>query len=151
MAVALLYLGEPPADRHELAVRAGRHVAVRQHAGELLRRRLGLQAQGIGESAFAGFDDGVGVVCDEPAQHGAGVAGVAQVAGAVEGVQARHDQAGRVADVVQPRGGFQEIGVSAENRRQAACPRGDALDVSPAAGGIPKKCPGEMFRPCSSS
>jgi len=54
------------------------------------------------------------------------VLGVAQVPGAVEGVQARHGQAGCVADVVQPRGGFQQIGVSAENRarvRACATPR----------------------------
>jgi hypothetical protein len=84
------------------------------------------------------------------AQHGVGVVGVAQVSGAVERVQACHDQIGRVADVVQPRGCFQEISVSAENRRQTACPCGDALDVRPAAReGIPKECQGEMFRPRS--
>ena len=32
-AVAVLYLGEPLLDRHGLAVRAGGHVAARQHAG----------------------------------------------------------------------------------------------------------------------
>jgi hypothetical protein len=73
------------------------------------------------------------VTGDQPAQHGVGVLGVAQVAGAVEGAQARHGQAGRVADVVQPRGGFQQIRVCAENSRQAACPGGDALDVRPPA------------------
>ena len=52
---------------------------------------------------------------DQSAQHGVGVLGVAQVTGAVERVQARHGQAGCVADVVQPRGSFQEVGVSAEN------------------------------------
>jgi hypothetical protein len=49
-------------------------------------------------------------------------------------VHARGDQAGRVADVVQPGGGFQQIGVRAEHWRQAAGPGGDALDVCPAAG-----------------
>ena len=113
-----------------------------------MRRRLELEAQDVGESAFVGFDDGAGVMGDQPAQHGVGVLGVAQVTGAVECVQARHGQAGRVADVVQPRGGFQEIGVRAENRCQAACPRGDALDVRPAAGeGLLEECLGEMFGP----
>jgi hypothetical protein len=42
-----------------------------------VRGRLELQAQDVGESAFVGFDDGVGVVGDEPAQHGVGVLGVA--------------------------------------------------------------------------
>jgi len=84
---------------------------------------------------------------NEPAQHGVGVLGVAEVTGAVECVQACHGKAGRVAEVVQPRGGFQHIGVRAENRCQAACPRGDALDVRLAAGGLPEECPGEMFGP----
>ena len=74
--------------------------------------------------------------------------GVTQVTGTVERVQARPGQAGRVADVVQPRRGFQEIGISAENRRQAACPRGHALDVRPAAGqGLLEEFPGELFAP----
>ncbi len=49
-------------------------------------------------------------------------------------MQARGGQAGHVADVVQPRRCFQQIGVRAENRCQAASPRGDALDMRPAAG-----------------
>ena len=74
--------------------------------------------------------------------------GVAQVPGAVELVQARGGETGCVADVVQPRGGFQQIGVRAENGRQAACPGGDALDVRPAAGqGFLEECPGELLRP----
>ena len=52
-----------------------------------MRGRLELQAQDIGESAFAGFDDGVGVMGDQSAQRGVGVLGVAQVPGAVQGVQ----------------------------------------------------------------
>ncbi len=87
-------------------------------------------------------------MCDQPAQHGVGVLGVAQVAGAVECMQVCYGQAERVADVVQPGGGFQEIGVSAENSRQAACPRGNAFDVRPAAGeGLLEKCLAEMFGP----
>jgi hypothetical protein len=54
----------------------------------------------VGESAFAGLDDGARLVCDQSAQHGIGVLGVAQVAGAVEGVQARGAKVGGVADVV---------------------------------------------------
>jgi hypothetical protein len=63
-----------------------------------------------------------------------GVLGVAQVPGSVKRVEARDDETGRVADVVQPGGGFQQVGVRAEGWRQAACPGGDALDVCPAAG-----------------
>jgi hypothetical protein len=83
-AVAVTYLNKPRFDRHGLTVRAGGHVAARQHAGQDVRRRVELGAQDIGESAFAGFDDGAGVVGDQPAQHGIGVLGVAQVPGAVE-------------------------------------------------------------------
>jgi hypothetical protein len=55
---------------------------------------------------------------------------------------------GGVADVVQRRGGFQQISVRPENRCQAACPRGDALDVRPAAGqGFVEEYPGELLRP----
>jgi hypothetical protein len=86
-AVTLLYLGESLFGRHELAVRAGGHVAVGQHVGQQLRRGGELQAQDVGESAFSGFDDGAGVVRDQPAQHGVGVWGVAQVAGTVQSVQ----------------------------------------------------------------
>ena len=71
-----------------------------------MRGRLELEAQDVGEAPFFGFDDGAGVMGDQPAQHGAGVLGVAQVTGAVECVQARYGQVGRVADVVQPRSGF---------------------------------------------
>ena len=70
-AVAVMFLGEPLFDRHGLAVR--------QHAGQRLRRRLELQ-EGRGESAFAGLDDGARLVCDQPARHGIGVLGVTQVA-----------------------------------------------------------------------
>ena len=88
------------------------------------------------------------MVCDQPAQHGVGVLGVAEVAGTVELVQAGGGEAGGVADVVQPGGGLQQIGVRAENGCQAACPVGDALDVRPAAGqGFLEEFPGELLRP----
>jgi hypothetical protein len=79
-----VYLGESPLDRHRLAVRAGGHVAVGQRAGKRVRRRLELVAQDVGEPAFFGFSDGAGVMGDQPAQHGVGVLGVAQITGAVE-------------------------------------------------------------------
>ena len=39
---------------------------VRQHASQDVRRRVELRTQGIGESAFVGFDDGAGVVGRRP-------------------------------------------------------------------------------------
>ena len=49
-AVAGVYLGEPPVDPHGLAVRAGGHVAARQHAGQYVRCRGELITQDVGES-----------------------------------------------------------------------------------------------------
>jgi hypothetical protein len=149
-AVAGVYLGEPLLGRHGLAVRAGGHVAASRDAGQGVRCRGELGAQDAGESAFVGFDDGAGVVGDQPAQQGVGVLGVAQVPGAVELVQAGGGGARGVADVVQPGGGFEQAGVGAENWCQAACPVGDALGVRPAAGqGFAEECPGELFGPGS--
>jgi len=143
-------LGEPPFDPHRLAVRTGGHVTARQHASQYVRRRLELGTQDIGESAFAGFDDGAGVMGDQPAQHGIGVPGVAQVPGAIELMQVREGKAGRVADVVQPGGGFQQAGVRTENERQAARSGGDAPGVRPAAGqGLLQECLGQLFGPGS--
>jgi hypothetical protein len=82
-AVAMMDLGEASVDRHGLTVRAGRHVTVGQHGGKRVRGRIELQAQDVGKPAFLGFDDGAGVVGDEPAQCGVGVLGVAQVPGAI--------------------------------------------------------------------
>jgi len=147
-AVAAMYFGEPLVDRHELAVWACGHVTEGQHAGKRVRRWLELAAQQVGESAFAGFDDGAGMMGDQPAQQGAGMLGVAQVPGAIELMQARERQAGGVADVVQPRGGFQQVGISAENGRQAAGSGSDALDVRPAAGErLPKERLGQLSGP----
>jgi hypothetical protein len=87
---------------------------------------------------------------DQSAQHGVGMLGVAQVPGAIELVQAREGKAGGVANVVQPCGGFHQIGVSAENGCQAACPGGDALGVRPAAGErLLQELPGQLFGPGS--
>jgi hypothetical protein len=146
-----MYLGESPVYGYRLAVRAGGHVAARQNAGQRIRCGVELGAQNVCESAFAGFDDGAGVVCDQPAQHGIGAPGLAQMPGAIEPVQAGGGEARGVADVVQPRGGFQQVSIRAENRCQAACPRGDALDVRPAAGqGFVEEYPGELLPPGAS-
>jgi hypothetical protein len=93
-AVTVVYLGEPPFDAYGLAVRAGGHVTARQHAGPYVRCRVELGTQDVGESAFASFDDGAGVVGDQPAQHAIGLLGVAQVPGSVELVQAGGGEAG---------------------------------------------------------
>jgi hypothetical protein len=102
----------------------------------------------VGQAAFVGLDDGAGVVCDQAAQQGFGVLDVAQVAGAVQAVQASMGEFGEVADVVQPCGGLEELGVGAEGRLEGAGLGGDALDVRPAAGaGAPEGVPGRAVRP----
>jgi hypothetical protein len=79
-----------------------------------------------------GLDDGAGVVCDEVAESGVCVV-VAEVAGAVEGVKAGIYEGGGVADVVEPGGGFEEVGVVAEDGDEGASLAGYALSVCPAA------------------
>ena len=61
---------------------------------------------------------------------------VAEVAGAVQAVQASGGQVGVIADVVQPGSGFQESGVRAETEGEGAGAGGDSLDVGPAAGKV---------------
>ena len=100
-------LGQALADVHVLAVWAGGHVAEGERVGETTRRGVELGAQGAGQAAFFGLDDGAGVVRDQPAQYRVGVVGIAQVAGAVQAVQAGRGEFGKVPDVVQPRGGLQ--------------------------------------------
>jgi hypothetical protein len=68
--VPVTYLGKPLLDQHESAVRAGGHVTVGQHAGKVILCRLELGTQDAGKPAFFGFDDGAGVMGDQPAQDG---------------------------------------------------------------------------------
>src|SRR6185437_17055202 len=88
------------------------------------------------------------MVRDQAAQQGFGVPDVAEVAGAVQAVQAGGGEFGEVADIVQPGGGLDQVGVGAEGRLEGAGPGGDALDVGPAAGqGIGEEGAGEAFGP----
>ena len=61
-----------------------------------------------------------------------GTVHVAQVPGTIERMKPRVGEFGRVADVVQPRGGFEQLGVVTEDRSQGPGLRGDTLDVGPA-------------------
>ena len=71
-----------------VAVGADGHVAEGQRVGQMLRRRGELAGQDVGQATFFGLDDGAGVVRDQAAQQGFGVLDVAEVAGAVQAVQA---------------------------------------------------------------
>ena len=89
------------------------------------------------------------MVGDQPAQHGIGVLGGEREPGTIELVQAGGSEAGGVADVVYPGGGFQQVGVRRPGQGLfVKCPVGDALDVRPAAGeGLLEERPGELPRP----
>jgi hypothetical protein len=101
-AVAVVDLGQAVVHRDVLAVGAGGHVAEGQRVGQVLRGRGELAGQDVGEAAFFGFDDGAGVVRDQGAQQGFGVLDVAEVAGAVQAVQAGFGEFGDVAARVRP-------------------------------------------------
>jgi hypothetical protein len=72
------------------------------------------------------------MVRDQAAEPEVGVLGVAKVASTIERVKPRVGKVRRVSDVVQPSGGFEQIGVVPEDRSEGASLRGDTLDVSPA-------------------
>ena len=103
--------------RDRVPARICRHVAVGQRIVEDHAWRGKLPAQLARQAAFLGFEDSAGVMRDQAAQHRVGEMCVAQVPGAVERMKAGLDQLGRVADVVQPRSGFEQIGVITEDRR----------------------------------
>ena len=121
-AVAVVDLGQAVVHLDVLAVGAGGHVAEGQRVGQRAGRRGELAGQDVREAAFFGLDDGAGVVRDQAAQQGFGVLDVAQVAGAVQAVQAGGGEFGEVADVVQPRGGLEQAGVRAEWRGRGCGP-----------------------------
>ena len=147
-AVAVVDLGQAVVHLDVLAVGAGGHVAEGQRVGQRPRRRGELAVQDVGEAAFFGLDDGAGVVRDQAAQQGFGVLDVAEVAGAVQAVEAGFGEFGEVADVVQPRGGLDQVGVGVEGRLEGAGTGGDALDVGPAAGKrIGEESAGEVLSP----
>ena len=133
---------------HVLPVGPGGHVAVDQRVAQIARGRLELAGQVASQPPLLGFDEGAGVVSDQAAQHVVGVLHVTQIAGAVEGMEAGFFHARRVADVVQQRGGGQQVGVVAGDRDEGAGGSSDALDVCPAAGqGFGEEGAGDVFRP----
>ena len=120
---------------HVLAVWARDHVAVDQRVRQVAPGRCELAAEFTSQAALRCFDDGAGVMGDQPADCVAGMLDVAQVAGAVQGMKAGPGvgKAGRVADVMQPGGRSKQIDIATQKRGQAARPRCDALRVSPSA------------------
>jgi hypothetical protein len=73
---------------------------------------------------------------------------IAQVASAVERMEARSRDVGQVPDVMQPRGSFKQSGVITQGGRQAPRSRGNSLDMRPATWqGNPQKVTGKAFGP----
>jgi hypothetical protein len=93
---------------------------------------VGEVGQFAGEAQHAGGVAGAGVVGDEGAE-AAVETDRAEVAGAVEGVEAGGVEGGGVADVVQPDRGDEGFGVLlGEGGAEAVGGRGGRLDVRPA-------------------
>jgi hypothetical protein len=111
-----------------------RHVAIGQRIVEDHARGGELAAQLADKAAFLGFDDSAGVMRDQTAQDRVSEMRVAEVPGAVERMKAGLGQLGGVADVMQPRGGFEQIGVITEDRGERSGSRCDPLNMRPAAG-----------------
>ena len=126
-------LGQATRDRQAMAVRAGRHVAVDQRIGEVAAGGRELCSQLAGQPALDRLVDRTRMVGDQPAQHRAGSLVVAQVTGAIQRMEPRGRDVGRVADVMQPRGSSHQVGIGTENRSKTTGGRGDSLSVSPAA------------------
>jgi hypothetical protein len=133
-AVPLPDLRQAIADSHRLSVRAGRHVAIDQGLGQVARRRPELTNQLSGEAAFLCLGHGTGVMRNHPAQQRLCTFNVAEVPGAVQGMEPGGVQVRRISDVVQPRGCHDQLGIFSEQPTQRPGLRGHALRMRPAAG-----------------
>lgn len=116
-----------------LPVGASGHVAVDERLSQIAGRRPEFAYQVSCKAAFLGFDQCAGVMRDHPAQERFGALDVAEVSGAVERMEAGVVKIRRVPNVVQPRCGFNDFGIRAENQSQGLGLRGNALRVRPAA------------------
>jgi hypothetical protein len=105
--VPIDYLRKPILNRNHVTGRRRCHVAVRERVFEHRTDLRELAGEVVGQAALFGFDARARVVGNEVAQSRVCVLYVAQVAGTVERVEAGLRQIGRVADVMQVRGGFE--------------------------------------------
>jgi len=88
----------------------------------------------VGEAALGGFGEGCGVVGDQAAEEVIGMLGIAEVPGTVERMETGHSDGWGVADVVEPRGGGDQVSVFAQETGYGSSRGGDSLGVRPAAG-----------------
>jgi hypothetical protein len=131
-AVTLADLRKSVCNGHGFAIWGCGHVAVGQRVPEWLVYSRELVGELIGEASLARLDDGAGVTGHEAREGVVGVGHIAEVTSTVERMEARHGNLWAVADVVQPGGSFEEIGVVTKDGCQRVGLSGNALGVRPA-------------------
>lgn len=114
-SVPCLDLGHPLSRGRGLPVRCRGYVAVDKSVPQQRVRRLELPRQDVGQASFRRLEHGVGVMRHQTTHDGVGVLHISQIPGTVQGVEPGVGQLGRVADVMQPGGSLQHVGVFAED------------------------------------
>ncbi|SCZ08857.1 hypothetical protein SAMN02745898_10959 [Streptomyces sp. 136MFCol5.1] len=112
------------------AVRRRRHVAEHECVNELGALKLELALKLLSESTFLSFEDGTGVMghkANDPLVRPL----CAEEPGAVERVKACDGQLGRIPDVMEHCGGFQELRILAENWGKGPSALGDPEGMRP--------------------
>jgi hypothetical protein len=126
-------LGDPFLGGQPLTAWTGGQVAVRD--GDHLIARVAvereLREQSLTQAAFSGLSPGTGVVRHQHAHRRGGVLAVTQIPSAIQRVEPRHGQRGRVPDVMQPRGGLDQVCVPAQHRPECPGLCDDTLRVHP--------------------
>ena len=131
-AVAFGDLRQSVLDAHGQTIRCRGHIAVGQcvlQRGIDARKFIG---QVIGEPTLPGLDDGTRMIGHEAAQGIAGALDVPEIAGTVERVKAGSGKRGRVADVMKPGSGLDQVSLVSEDGSKRPCPGGDASRMRPA-------------------
>lgn len=134
VSISVTDLSEPVVSAYPFTRRPGRHIAVNQCGGEMLGRLGKLTSQLLRQPPLLRFDDGTRVVSDKAAKHRVRVFDVPQVPSAVEWMELGVRERRRVPDVMQPRGGGQQVAIGAEDRSQRLGLSADPLGVRPASG-----------------
>jgi hypothetical protein len=114
-----------------VAVWRGRHIAIGQSITEYRINGRELADQLFGQATFLGLNDRARVPGDQAAECLFGLADIPEIACPVEGMEAGIHQRRRVADVVQPGCGFDQLRVGAKHGSEGAGLRGDTSDMRP--------------------
>ena len=117
-AVAGADVGQALLDRHALSVGAGGHVAVDQRVGQVAWSRLELAGQVVGETSTAASMKAQEWCATRRHNRASACSTSRRYRAPSSGWKPVTSSGGRVADVVQHRGGGQQVGVIAEDRGQ---------------------------------